>query len=136
MKRTVTLFLVFSVLTLFVACEKNAVARYAGTYTGTLSSHKLIKENVELRFEKDDSKTHTLALFGIPLKKEEINRYTTGDTVVLNILQIAYPRLARGQIANMSALFVFEENEVSMDLAYSVVNNPTNLNLCFIGKKN
>ena len=135
MKRVITLFLILSTTLIFTACKKDIVGSYAGVYLGTLSSQKVVKDSVEFQFERDASDEQMLALFEFPLVKKETNQYTADGEVVFKIIHILYPRLSRTQISNTSALFVFEKEEVTMELTYSMAGNSDSHNIRFIGKK-
>ena len=135
MKKICTLFLVFSTMLLFTTCRKDVADKYAGTYLGTLSSQEIVKDSIELRFGVDDSNEEILTMFEHPLKHEIENQYKADESVVLEIIRILYPKTARTQITNTSALFVFEEKEVTMELIYSFADSPENMNMRFIGKK-
>ena len=135
MKRTTISFLVISMLLLFATCKKDIVDRQVGVYLGTLSSQEIIKDSVEFHFEIDSSNEEILMLFEHPLKHETDNQYMADETIVLEIIRILFPKTTRTQIANTFALFVFEENEVTMDLTYSTAGNSESLNIRFIGKK-
>ena len=136
MKKIFTLFLLFSMMLLFITCRKGAASKHAGVYCGTLSSPEITKkDSVEFYFGIDVSNEEILTLFEQPLKRGIENQYTADGTIVLDIIHILYPRTVRAQIANTSALFVFEENEVMMDMTYSLVGTSENMNIRFIGKK-
>jgi len=135
MKRIVILFLTFSMVLLFIACKKDAVGKYVGIYQGTLSSQEVVKENVEFCFEIDNSNEEMLTMYGHSLKYREENQYTADAAIVLEVIHILYPKTTRTQLANSSALFVFEEKEVTMELTYSIAGNSEDQNMRFIGKK-
>ena len=135
MKRVIALFLILSTTLIFTACKKDIVSSYAGVYLGTLSSQKVVQDSVEFQFQKDASDKQMLALFEYPLIQKESNQFMAEGEVVLKIIHILYPRLSRSQISNTSALFVFEKEEVTMELTYSMAGNLDSHNMRFIGKK-
>ena len=134
-KRVTALFLILSTILVFTACRKDIVGSYVGVYLGTLSSQKIVQDNVEFQFEKNASDEQMLALFEYPLVQKETNQYTADGEVVFKIIHMLYPRLSKGQISNTSALFVFEKEEVTMELTYSVAGSQDSHNIRFIGKK-
>ena len=135
MKRIITLFLTFSMVLLFAACKKDAADKYAGIYLGTLSSQEMVKDSIEFYFEIDASNEEILTLFGHPLKHGQDNQYTANEMIIMEVIYILYPKTIRTQIANSSALFVFEEKEVTMELIYSLAGTSEDMSMRFIGKK-
>jgi hypothetical protein len=118
-----------------VACVKTDTNRYTGTYTGTLTSADIIKEDVEMTFTNVSNKK-TLFIFNIELEKTSENQFTADAEVILEIVHLLDTNITEDMVANASATFVFEEDEVTMDMKYNMLQKMTNtVNMRYIGKK-
>ena len=130
--------LILSIIALFMAssCQKESVNMYTGTYKGTLTTDDLVKKDVALTFRKGTDKK-TLSLFDIDLAKTSENQFSADAAIMLKIIHLVDMDIAEKMLFNASATFVFENDEVTMDMEYSLSKSAVQepLHVRFIGKK-
>ena len=130
--------LILSIIALFMvsACQRENVNTYAGKYKGTLTADVLVKNDVGLIFRKGTDKK-TLSLFDVDLIKTSENQFSADVEIMLKILHLIDADITEKMLSNASATFVFENNEVTMDMKYnlskSVMQDP--IYVRYIGKK-
>ena len=117
------------------ACVKTDTNKYTGLYAGTLTSADIVKENVQLTFT-NISNQKTLSLFDIELEKVSDNQFNASAEIVLEVIHLIDTNITAEMVSNTSATFVFENDEVTMDMKYNFSHKMTNtVNVRYIGKK-
>ncbi len=135
MKNALLLTLIFTAIFVITGCKKTDIAKYTGTYTGTLTSTNFIKEDVQLTFTSEESHKESLFLYGIALTNTSKGQYSANDEIVLKIIHIINQDITADVISNTSAVFVFEEEEVTMDMKYNIAGVTNTVNVRYIGNK-
>ena len=135
MKNTAVLSLAIMILLAANSCKKMNTGDYTGTYSGTLTAADFVREDVQLTFTNNPDNT-TLFLFDIELIKVSENQFTGDGDVVLEIINMVDTSVKADIVSNMSATFVFEDDEVAMDMRYSLLKNMDAIYVRYIGKKN
>jgi hypothetical protein len=128
--------LILTIITLFttISCKKDDLNIYTGTYTGTLTSTDFVKKDVKLTFTNASNKK-TLCLFDIELTKVSENQLNADAKIVLELIHLIDTNITVDIVANASATFVFENEEVTMDMKYSLIGRTSDKNVRYIGKK-
>ena len=130
--------LILSIIALFMvsACQRENVNTYAGKYEGTLTAGNLVKNDVGLTFRKGTEKK-TLSLFDIDLTKTAKNQFSADATILLKIIHLIDADITEKTFFNASATFVFENDEVTMDMKYSFSQSDVQepIYVRYIGKK-
>ena len=135
MKNRVILSLSMLMLFAVSACVKTDTKKYTGVYVGTLTSADIVKKNIQLTFTNASNKK-TLSLFDIDLTKISENQFEADAEIVLEIIHLIDTNVTVDMLSNTSATFVFENNEVSMDMKYNFSRKMTDvINVRYIGKK-
>jgi len=135
MKNITALSLSIVISFVTIACNKADTNRYTGTYTGTLTTPGIVKDDVQMTFTNVFNKK-TLSLFDEELTKKSENQFSADAEIVLNIIQLVNTDITEDMVSNTSAVFVFENDEVTMDLQYNLLQKMTNtVNVRYIGKK-
>lgn len=136
MKNIVIVSLSIVISFMAVSCNKVDVSKLAGTYTGTLTSADVVKEDVQLTFSTVFDRK-TLSLFNVELEKtSENNKFNADASVILEMIHLIDADITEDIVTNASAVFVFEDEEVTMDMKYSISHKMNNtVNVRYIGKK-
>jgi hypothetical protein len=135
MKNIRVLSLSIVILFVVVSCNKLDTSKFTGTYTGTLTSMNLVKENVQLTFTNVQNKKK-LSIFGSELEKISENQFNADASVILEIIHLIDTNITKNMIVNASAAFVFDGDEVTMSMKYSISHKMTNtVNVIYIGNK-
>jgi len=136
MKNITVLSLGIMMLIATVSCVKTNTNQLTGTYTGTLTSTYSVKEDVQLAFTNAHNK-QSLFVFGMELEKISDNQFNADATIVLEIVHLIDTNITEDILSNASATFVFEDDEVTMDMKYSLYKKmlDNTLYVRYIGKK-
>jgi hypothetical protein len=135
MKNIIPLTLIFTVVFVLTGCKKIDTSKYTGTYFGTLTATNFVKEDVELTFTNKNSNKEILYLYDVALKRISEGRYDANEEIILKIIHILNMDITLDVISNTSAVFVFEKNEVTMDMQYNVAGTVSSSNIRYIGHK-
>jgi hypothetical protein len=135
MKNIIPLTLIFTVIFVLTGCKKIDASKYTGTYLGTLTATNFVKEDVELTFTNQNSNKETLYLDGIALNRISEGRYDANEEIILRIINILNVDITLDIISNTSAVFVFEKNEVTMDMQYNMTGTVNSSTIRYVGHK-
>jgi uncharacterized lipoprotein YehR (DUF1307 family) len=135
MKKLISLTLIFIIVFVITGCGKKDASKYTGTYIGTLTATDFVKEDVELTFTNKSSKKEVLYLYGIALTRTASGQYNANNEIALKIINILNEDMDTDIISNTSVLFVFEEDEVTMDMQYNIAGVADPFYIRYIGVK-
>jgi hypothetical protein len=120
MKSTAILSLTIIIVFTTVSCKTPDANQYAGTYIGTLTTtDDFVKKDVQLIFTNTPNKK-ILYLFDVALTKISGNQFNADAKIVLKIIHLIDTTIKADIITNASATFVFENEEVTMDMKYNL----------------
>ena len=135
MKGTAILSLTIVIIFATISCKKSDTNQYAGTYIGTLTTtDDFVKKDVQLTFTNTPNKK-MLYLFDIALTKISDNQFNADAKIVLEIIHLIDTAIKADIVTNASATFVFENEEVTMDMKYNLPEIVNYINVRYIGKK-
>jgi hypothetical protein len=135
MKNIITLTLIFTVIFVWAGCRKTDASKYTGAYIGTLIATDYIKEDVELIFVNKDGNKEILYLYDIALTRISKGQYNANEEIALQIINIFNEEITSDIISNTSIAFVFDGNEVTMDMHYNVAGVANMFHVRYIGNK-
>jgi len=134
MRSVIILSSIIVILFAGFSCKKADVSEFTGTYTGKLTAKDFIKENVQLTFTSTSNK-NTLCLFDIALTKVSDNQFHADGEIILEIIHLVEPNITTDIVSNATVTFVFENEEVTMDMRYNLSARTGSVNIRYIGKK-
>jgi uncharacterized lipoprotein YehR (DUF1307 family) len=135
MKNIITLILIFTVIFTLTGCRKTDASKYTGVYIGTLTAIDYTKEDVELVFVNKDGNKEILYLYDIALTRTSKGQYSANGEIALKIINMLNEEITLDIISNTSTVFVFEEDEVTMDMHYNIAGTANTFHVRYIGNK-
>jgi hypothetical protein len=135
MKNIITLTLIFTVIFVLTGCRKIDASKYTGTYIGTLIAIDYTKEDVELVFVNKDGNKEILYLYDVALTRISKGQYDADEEIALKIIKMLNEDITPDIISNTSTVFVFDTDEVTMDMHYNVAGTADTFHVRYIGNK-
>lgn len=135
MKNIITLILIFNIIFVLTGCKKTDASKYTGTYIGTLTATDYIKEDVELLFVNKDGNKEILYLYDIALTRIAKGQYNANEKIALKFINMLNEEITLDIISNTSTVFVFEGDEVTMDMHYNIAGTTDTFHIRYIGNK-
>jgi PBP1b-binding outer membrane lipoprotein LpoB len=135
MKKTTILILIFTIVFLLTGCKGKDASKYAGIYKGTLMTADYTEKDVELVFTNKNTNKETLYLYDIALSRILKGQYNANEEIALKLINILNEDITFDVISNTSTTFVFEDNEVTMDMHYNIAGTANTFHIRYIGSK-
>jgi hypothetical protein len=135
MKNIITLTLIFTVILVLTGCRKTDASKYTGTYIGTLTTIDYTKENVEFVFVNKNGNKEILYLYDIALTRVSKGQYNASEEIAMKIISMMNEEITPDITSNTSTVFVFDVNEVTMDMHYNVAGTANTFHVRYIGNK-
>ncbi|MDR1459173.1 MAG: hypothetical protein LBI60_03060, partial [Bacteroidales bacterium] len=73
--------------------------------------------------------------YGVALKRIADGQYDANEEIIIKIINILNMDVSFDIISNASAVFVFEKNEVTMDMQYNIAGTVSSSNIRYVGRK-
>jgi hypothetical protein len=126
MKRVVTLLTVVAItVSIFVSCDTLTSNKYAGTYTGTMSSgldtNKVVKDNIKILITNGVTDATALYMDGLMLNKTSETEYYLTGSQLSTIIQLIAPTVTSDKIENANCELVFSENKLDLAITYKLL---------------
>jgi uncharacterized lipoprotein YehR (DUF1307 family) len=135
LRNIITLISIFIFVFLLTGCKKADSSKYSGAYIGILTATDYAKEDVELVFACKNTNKEILYLYDIGLTRVSEGQYNANGEIALKIINLINENITLDIISNTSTTFVFEKDEVTMDMHYNIAGSANTLHIRYIGKK-